>query len=57
MDNKSSFPYWVEENLWLKWIIRIALLIWAVVLLSYFFWSQLRFFADRLKPFLALVGF
>lgn len=56
MEEKSSFVSWVENNPWAKWLIRIAFLIWAVVLLSYFFWSQLRFFADRLKPFLALVG-
>jgi len=56
MEEKSSFVSRVENNPWAKWLIRIAFLIWAVVLLSYFFWSQVRFFADRLKPFLALIG-
>lgn len=54
MEEKSFFL--LEDNRWVRWGVRIAFVIWAVVLLSYFFWSQLRFFADRLKPFLALIG-
>lgn len=54
MEKKSFFL--LGDNQWIKWVVRAAFFAWAVILLSYFFWSQLRFFADRLKPFLALLG-
>ncbi len=56
MAGKKSFPDKIKENRELMLLTRVVVLCWAVLLLASFLWSQLRFFAGRLQPFLNLFG-
>lgn len=56
MAGKKSFPDKIKENRGLMLLTRVVVLCWAILLLASFLWSQLRFFAGRLQPFLNLFG-
>lgn len=46
----------IKKNQWLIILLRIAVIVWAVVLLANFVWSEFSFFANRVEPFLKFLG-